>query len=174
MMTVAEVITRARSQIGIQTTYRLGGGTRNVTAQTCQDSFKTCDCSAFVRWVLGIPPHDDDPAELLKGINGGWYNTDGMWWDARRLLGQGIFDECEPAPGALVIYPARWVSQEATAPQVGHVGIVSQMFNRDPNKVIHCSAANFRNYGDAIWETGLGPWTRIKSTLYAWPKSVTR
>jgi cell wall-associated NlpC family hydrolase len=54
----------------------------------------------------------------------------------------------QPKPGALIIYPG------TKKRGVGHVGIVTVSHAGVAQKVLHCSAGNFRKNADAIGETG--------------------
>lgn len=162
-MTVAELLTRARSQIGRQTRYALGGGT--VSGSTCQDLTKACDCSGFILWCLQWRRRYAEEA-WLKHATGGWLNTDGIWYDATHGPHQFVRPLDSPQAGGLIVYPAAWMSKQP-GPKVGHIGILTS-----PETVIHCSAGNMRRCGDAIQETALTVFQR-PATLYAWPVTLT-
>ena len=192
-MNVVNVLARARSQIGLPTTYRMGGGKITPVGSDCRDESKSADCSAFICWVLGFRKWQAESIWYMNELNDGWYSTDGMWLDARRSF--GFFEELAfPLPGAIVVYPAhrgRMGLPSTPGPKVGHVGIVTEV-SRRPNtragragllddveyvptaakKVVHCSGGNFRGWGDAIRETDAAVWKRRRSTIYAWPSSV--
>lgn len=173
-MTVDDLLARARSQIGKQTRYALGGGT--VSGTTCQDPSKACDCSGFVLWCLQWRRRYPDEA-WLKKATGGWLNTDGIWYDSvTEVQVQGRFvSPCERTAGALIVYPASWMTHsvlgmpKGSGPQVGHIGILTA-----PDKVIHCSAGNWRKCGDAITQTGTEIFDRVSATRTVWPHTVTR
>lgn len=171
-MTPNEIVGRARSAVGRKTKYVLGGGKMTPVGEHPMDERGGCDCSAFVCWVLGINKHQEGLA-WLRRVNGGWYNTNGIWWDAVKER-TGIFD-CVPAsgpiPGDVIVYPGRIFGE--TGPAIGHVGIVSATQRpmtppRDwvqvVKTVIHCSGGNFRKFGDAVAETGPEVFLAVKST----------
>jgi len=168
---VEAVIERARTQAGKGTVYRLGGGNPDAGAFSCQDGEGECDCSAFMQWLLGIPRYMPQLA-WLKRVNGGWYNTDGIWWDATRER-TGLFEESIPLRGALIVYPSNWVAK-VDGPRVGHIGLVTEATNGRAVKVIHCSAGNFRKHGDAIHETGPEVWDAVESSKCAWFSGVEK
>ena len=192
-MEVKDEVERARGQLDLGTKYRLGGGKTKPRGTTCQDEDNGCDCSAFVCWVLRLPKWQDDEIWYLNELNDGWLNTDGMWLDAKRSF--GFFEELDfPLPGALVVYPAhrgKMGLPSTPGPKIGHVGIVTEVSRRqntragrrgslddvefvptDVKQVVHCSAGNFRGWGDAIKETDAAVFDRKRSTIYAWPSSV--
>lgn len=164
-MTHSDLLARARSQVGLKTRYALGGGT--VSGTTCQDLTKACDCSGFVLWCLQWRRRYPDEA-WLKTATGGWLNTDGLWYDAMHGPERFVSRIEQPEPGALIVYPASWMSKQA-GPKVGHVGILTA-----PDRVIHCSAGNMRRCGDAISETLTDIFTKWPSTIMVWPKTVER
>lgn len=171
MMTATELIARARAQIGQHTVYRLGGGKGTPTGEDPRDEAGSCDCSAFACWVLGLQKHQEQFA-WLRRLNGGWFNTDGIWWDANRES-TGYFNALSaPQLGAVIVYPSRRVSA-TTGPAIGHVGIVSDVRGTNVRRVIHCSSGNYRRDGDAIAETSPdGIFERSAATICAWCVSV--
>lgn len=78
-----------------------------------------CDCSGFVCFIIGIP---------RKNADGTWNNTDHLEKLAKR---QGI-KWTEAQPGDVVVYGA--------GAAVGHCGLVSEVDDAGPCKVIHCNA----------------------------------
>ena len=192
-MELKEAVDRARSQIGIGTKYRLGGGKTRPNGSNCQDEDKGCDCSAFVCWVLRLPKWQRNEIWYLSELNDGWLNTDGMWLDAKRSF--GFFHQIAyPLPGSIIVFPSHkgvMGLPEQPGPKVGHVGIVTNVtrhqnaragrhgtleslayFPTIPTQVVHCSSGNFRGWGDAIVETDATVWNRRRSTIYAWPSSI--
>jgi hypothetical protein len=166
-MTASDFIARARSQIGQSTAYGLGRGT--TTGASPRDEIGACDCSAFVCWCLDIRKHQPSFAWLVK-LNGGWYNTDGMWWDAGKER-TGFFERIAgPRQGAIVVFPSRGLSK-TTGPKIGHVGLVTRVGADGSYRVVHCSAGNFRSTGDAIQETASTMFTP-PSTLFAWASPI--
>src|SRR5262245_64133161 len=143
------MLARARSASGRGVKYQLGAGA-SYKAPTPGNSENECDCSGFVCWVLGVSRYQPQFA-WLKKLNGGWMNTDGIWWDGTRE-NTGFFDRSSGTemPGNVIVYPSlgtakKLSSAAAKGPDIGHVGIVTA-----PGRVIHCSSGNFRKYGDSI------------------------
>lgn len=192
-MNVQELTARARSQLGLATVYRLGGGKTTPWGNDCRDEERSCDCSAFATWVYKLPKFQASEIWYLLELNGGWLNTDGMWLDAQRPF--GFFERLEaPLPGALIVYPAHRGAAlpEPPGPKVGHCGIVLSVSRKTtgrdkdtpwewdrrriartiPETVIHCSAGNDRGWGDAIRETDANVFNRRSSTIFAWASSV--
>lgn len=153
-----DLVKRAQSALGLSTIYRLGAGAP-YTALTPADESGACDCSGFVCWVLGISRHQPTLGFLVR-LNGGWVNTDGMVEDSTWPL--GFFDRVpgDPEPGDLLVYPSRSYAKlyqdYPKGPTIGHVGIVT-----GKNRVIHCSAGNYRAKKDAIQETDPSVFTRV-------------
>lgn len=180
-MTVDELLERARSQIGLGTLYRFGGGKIIPSGMDCRDELNGCDCSAFICWALKVRKYQGNEFWWLAALNGGWMNTDGIWIDARGdgdrpkpsgPLTTGCFTEIhEPRPGCVAVYPASWVSK-LPGPDVGHIGIVTEAQDRNHWKVVHCSNYNYQTYRDAIRETGPESFLNRKALLFAWPASV--
>lgn len=144
-MNASEVVRRARSAIGAGAIYKLGKGGFNPHSIMPFGKEKLCDCSGFVAWCLGVSRFTDH--EYYKTINGGWLNTTAIHADA--LSPFGFFDRVDPErarPGMLLVFPAG-------KSKYGHVGVVSAVANKEPAKVIHCSAGNHKATGDAIQET---------------------
>lgn len=168
-MTTNELVARARGQVGKGTAYGLGRGT--TVGASPRDELGACDCSAFVCWCLDIRKHQPQFAWLVH-VNGGWLNTDGIWWDATRES-TGFFAQVDrPIPGAVVVFPGRATSR-VPGPKVGHVGLVSRVSDNGAYRIVHCSSGNFRSTGDAIQETAPSMFTPA-STIFAWPAPIMR
>lgn len=134
-MTREEAVARAAKAIGTGTAYDLHEGMPG----------KACSCSRFIAWVFGLPVKIDQP--LYRRWNGGWFETTAIVRDAQTDL--GLFTEAPAGDcqiGDLLVWPDSVHKQ-------GHVGLVSQVENGHPTKVIHCSRGNWRRTGDAIQET---------------------
>lgn len=185
-MTVPELLARARSAIGRKTKYRMGGGSLDPRTPGPQGEDGACDCSAYATWCLGLRKYQPDLA-WLRAVSGGWYSTNGIWWDA--VLEQtGHFTEMwDPHPGCVIVYPSSVIAaavrratfdvqsaEVARAPSVGHVGIITEVRSGRPTKVVHCSAGNYRRTGDAIAETGAEVFERVDATRHAWCATVVR
>lgn len=168
-MTVLELLARARSQVGCRTVYRLGGGLIVPKGESVQDAHRSADCSAYVCWVLGLEKYQPGWA-FLRRLNGGWYNTTGIWADAR--YGAGWFSaDVEPQPGAVIVYPAASAVGKP-GPRIGHVGIVTDVRAGKVTKVLHCSSGAYRSTGDAIRETGPEVFDRVPYTMLAWCERI--
>lgn len=172
-MTTAELLARVRSAAGNQTIYKMGGGTLDPRTPSPRDEQGCCDCSAFVCWALELAKYQPGLAWLAK-VNGGWLNTDGIWWDATRER-TGFFDQLErPAVGCVLVYPSKRVSGWP-GPPVGHIGIVTALDAEGrASRVIHCSSGNYRKGKDAIAETGPEVFSAVGSTVAAWCATAER
>lgn len=164
---------RARKWIG-KGTYVLGGGRDgDVGHKSPLDANGGCDCSMFECWCLELSKDVRPCPAWLKAVNGGWYNTDGIYWDAEAEP-TGIFISTDtPVPGDVIVYPALWCAHAVgvelkSGPRIGHVGIVSEVYPTGrPSKVIHCSAGNQRRFGYAIAETDTDVFDRVPYTVCA-------
>ena len=104
MITVDNLLARARSAIGRGVKYRLGAGGMNPRGESPGNVANECDCSGFVCWALGMSRQTDHP--LYVRFNGGWINTDAMVHDAQSST--GFFTRIpEPRVGSIVVYGAR-------------------------------------------------------------------
>lgn len=173
-MTPGELIERARGQQARHIAYRLGGGKQIPYGEDCCDEQGSCDCSSFVCWCAGLRKYQNRELWWLHNLNGGWLNTDGIWYDASPSHSTGHFETCEPQVGSIIVYPASWVSDPTRTPKikVGHIGIVSDVRNGVASKVIHCSSGNYRKHGDAIQETNADVFISKLDTRYVWASSV--
>ena len=168
MMTVNELVARARGQVGKKTVYGLGRGT--TLGDSPRDETGACDCSAFVCWCLDIRKRQTQFAWLVK-VNGGWFNTDGIWWDATKES-TGFFERIEKVrTGAIIVFPGKATSG-TPGPKIGHIGIVTAVNDNGTFRVVHCSSGNFKTTGDAIRETPATVFTP-SSTVLAWASPVT-
>ena len=163
-MTPDQIVKRARSQIGLKTIYRLGGGNLDPSALTVQDELRSSDCSAFACWVFGVRKYQPRFAWLVK-FNGGWLNTDGMYHDA--ALPVGFFERAPvAAPGMALVYPSARSVGKSNGPKIGHVAIVGSVSKSGRTlSVIHCSSGNYRDHGDAIRETGPAAFERVSYSI---------
>lgn len=189
-LTVKDLLARARSQTNHGTTYRLGGGVQVPTAPSCRDERGGSDCSAYSDWTYGIPKVC--PFAWMKHVNGGWYDTSGLWWDIEKES-SGFFKRCAPKPGAIIVFPPAWITKRHAMyvvnahvqrtgavpklPAIGHVGIITAVHELpgdlgvaqvpEVKSVIHCSSGNYRKYGDAIRETGPEVFN-VPGVTYGW------
>lgn len=163
IMTTTELLAKARSQIGLKTKYRLGGG--HVAGDTCRDDLDSCDCSSFVLWCLGLSRRHPEFSWLRVATNG-WLNTDGIWYDVMKGP-HDLFVPTEHGDGAIIVYPATWMSK-VVGPSIGHIGILTA-----PDRVIQCSSGNYKSTGDAIGETGIDIFTK-RGAITVWAKHIIR
>lgn len=143
IMTRKQVVDRARSAIGRPTIYSLGAGGR---APQLRLPDVKLDCSGFVAWAMGVDRYL--PNGAIPHLPGGdWLECSNVYEDAKTPLG---FAAEVPwnlvMPGDVLVWPDRGDKQ-------GHIGIVTLSNELGPIAVIHCSAGNYRNDGDAIQET---------------------
>lgn len=124
-----------------------------------------------VRVLVSRHPQAPASVRVLVKLNGDWFNTDGIWWDATKES-TGFFEQIDkPEPGAVVVFPGNATSK-TPGPKIGHIGIVTAKLANGSYRVVHCSNGNFRSTRDAIQET---PATVFKpsSTIFAWPAPVS-
>ena len=167
---VEGLLERADSQKGLGIAYRLGGGVARASRDTCADAAHTCDCSAFVCWALGVDKQGSYPYLVPRGqpVEPGnqWYGTDNIWNDAVHLP-VGLFQQIEePAPGCVVVFPARRRADGRSTP--GHIGLVVRVGPAGVEAVLHCSGGNFKATGDAIQETDDTVFRNRAGLIYAW------
>jgi cell wall-associated NlpC family hydrolase len=157
-MTPEQFLLRARGAVGKGTKYRLGAGGMNALARLPGNALNECDCSGYVCWAMGMARLTTHP--MYVRFNGGWINTDAMYYDGYRRQA-GFFELLPNArAGALIVYPAGKRG-------VGHVGIVTAVdAQRRATRVLHCSAGNYRK-GDAIAETPPDVFKRPE-TVHLW------
>lgn len=167
MLTVEELLDRARSALGRGIRYRLGAGGMNPRSESPADANNECDCSGFVCWAFGISRQTDHP--LYVRFNGGWINTNAMVHDAGSPT--GFFTRlAEPRVGSIIVYGAKPPSR-----RVGHVGIVTAV-KTDGGvarvaRVLHCSHGNHARTAEALGETDAAAF-RKADTICAWFEGV--
>lgn len=173
MMTVSEMIIRARGAVGMRTRYSLGSGASFRAPHPAGDD-GACDCTGYVAWVLGYPRYQPFFSWLVD-LNGGWMNTDGIVVDIQK--GSGLFEwRRAPQRGVIVVYPSLHYAKlhlgyHNGGPGIGHVGIVTEVDGAD-YMVLHCSASNFREGGDAILETSGKVFEKRSYRCFAWSAAV--
>lgn len=131
----SQTLTRARSCLGRNTVYHLGGSDNDPAASFPHQ----CDCSGFVDWSMGtwrqLPPRSDK-----------WLYTDSIW-EGGGEVGPGLFSETTASnaePGDFYVYPS-------PAPHhVGHIGIIVAVEGGKPSQIIHCASSNYQNFLDAV------------------------
>ncbi len=152
-MNALEVVAKARGEIGRGCVYRLGHGGMHPEADHPFDAAFFCDCSGFVAWCLGVSRKlDGDP--WYKDQDGGWFETTAVFKDCGTPFGavDGVAWG-QAKPGMLVV----WGDHEG---HQGHIGVVSEIDDKGPARVVHCSSGNYRALGDAIAETDSGIFRR--------------
>lgn len=172
--TVDEVLSRARSQVGLAIRYRLGGGAARAGRHTSADAKGTCDCSAFACWALGIDKQGSYPFLVSPGqpVEPGnqWYGTDNIWNDSVHIA-VGLFSRIDaPAPGCLILYPRQRLSGKKSTP--GHVGVVTSVGANGALSVLHCSSGNFKRSGDAIQETDDTVFRGKAGLVFSWCAAI--
>jgi hypothetical protein len=180
-MNRATMIERALSQVDLGTKYAMGGGDLAPVDDSVRDAKGYSDCSAFVCWALGIPRRS--PFEWTRKLNGGWYNTSAIWWDAIKEASGYFRPAPRIEPGVVLVYPAASLLARAGfsiegfaandpafkhPPRIGHCGIVVAGTSLETARVVHCSAGNFKRSGDAIQVTGPKVF-HVLGVIAAWP-----
>lgn len=153
--------------------YDIGHGNGNhPDADTPLDAAGKCDCSNLVHWIIG--------SVLNRGKNG-YYNTDGMLYDAYGLKRGGGKDkapqrvfttfEGDAQPLDLIVSPGTYEMRNGKLYRVhaGHTGIVTQVMPRYSREMsfegegysllrfVHCSTFGTKK-PPAIRETDGRPW----------------
>ena len=167
MVTVDELLARARSVAGKGIKYKLGGGGMNPNRASPANLNGECDCSGYVCWALGISRETNHP--LYEKFNGGWINTDAIVMDANAPT--GFFSRLDtPRPGCLIVFASKPPTRK-----VGHVGIVAKVDTVSgrtvATKVIHCSHGNQKANQDAVCETDPKVF-KTRDAIYAWYEGV--
>lgn len=167
MITRTDLLARARLALDRPARYRLGGGVDEPSFDSPLDGQDSCDCSTFICWALGLKKFERGRT-WLQAVNGGYFNTDGVWWDAVKTE-MGLFNMIGwgqhwfgatgslARPGDLIVYPALWVARGAnnpalnlhltsykdTLPGIGHIALIVDPMQDERGKplVIDCSAA---------------------------------
>jgi len=131
--------------------YGLGHGGMDPLHITPWDRDMKLDCTGFVMWALG--------------------RSRAVWYDTSRIADEARSGHASPAlfasiawgdaqPGDLLVYGDRRGTDGVI--RQGHVGLVTEIAPPDapagPVLVIHCSAGNWKQFGDAIHESGPGIW----------------
>jgi cell wall-associated NlpC family hydrolase len=190
MLTVEQVLARARSATGRAILYWIGQGGRDPGAAQPSNpvrvahewaSLDPADQQALapLAQAMGIDVHD--PALVREACDCSgfvcwalglprvlpgdvWINTDSIWADARGP--QQRFEQIARArPGALVVYP-----KEGSGEHYGHVAIVIEA-DADGNatRIVHCSADNIKDAPhDSIKITAPAKFTAQLASIYAW------
>lgn len=169
MLTLDQVVARARSAVGHKIVYELGKGGRDPFA-ALPGQPRTCDCSGFVAWALGVDRFlENAGVPHIEGKE--WMETTNLVDDARRR-GLGYADEVrwqDALPGHILVWPDRVIGQDPTTKKdikrQGHVGIIGSLGQLGPHTVIHCSSTNWREYGDAIRETSVDVFLRNRAIV---------
>lgn len=145
-LTREQVVTRARAACGKNMQYVLGhGGMYPENDQPSKPEIG-CDCSGMALWAVGTSRyHPEDP--WFKATRGGWIDTTTIVLDCQTSYGLfSAVDWAEAKPGDLLVYGDTPKGQ-------GHVGVVTEVDESGPVRVVHCSKGNAKTLGDAIAET---------------------
>lgn len=166
-MNTSTVLARALSAVNKKTVYKSPGKMPPFEANTWPEESK-CDCSGFVDWCFRFSPNRKVDHPLYKKVNGGWFETTGIFEDG--MSSTGYFTRLDDAlPGALLVYP-----DYVDADQVnhdGHIGIVLEVAGKGikgVKKIAHCSLGNFKQTGDAIQITAPHAWIARPEAIIVW------
>lgn len=162
-----ELIERARSQLGQNIRYKLGAGGYGVDKPTPGGggghAADECDCSGFVCWVLNTSRFTrNEYYRLVRRTD--WISTVSMYADCGDTA--GLFRQLDaPKPGCIIVYPDGALRPGAQ----GHIGIVTEVDDGAVQAIVHCSAGNYRNTGDAIGENLDATWARmLRKSRFGW------
>lgn len=165
-MTPADLIKRARSQLGKNIRYKLGAGGYGVDKPAPGGGGghapDQCDCSGFVCWALNISRLTSNEYYKLH-LKTEWISTVSMHRDCGDSA--GLFRQLDaPQPGCIVVYPDGVLGAQ------GHVGIVTALDAAGQVRaIIHCSSGNFKKTGDAIGENLDANWQKaLPKSRYGW------
>lgn len=165
-VTPEDTIARVRNASGKGVAYKDGKGGLHPEYPLPCDEHNLCDCSGAALWALGVSRwiRAGHPwAEHFPPINGEfqWLDTTRIVQDAKATQ-KAFRIVAEPEPGDLIVYGDR-------AGHEGHVGVISEVRDGQPVKVVHCSAGNYRATGDAIRETDVASFWHDRGAIYARP-----
>jgi hypothetical protein len=161
-MQVSTVIDRALSALAKGTVYSSPGRMPSFSAHTWPHKAKN-DCSGYVSWCLRFSESRKVDHSLYRRVNGGWFETTAIHRDGEESTGY-FSKQARPMPGSLLVYPDAGGND-------GHIGLVLEakgMGIAGASKVIHCSAGNYRQHGDAIQITGPNAWLARKDSIIVW------
>jgi cell wall-associated NlpC family hydrolase len=148
VVTGSQIVSRARSAIGMGCAYGLGKGGFDPDAPMPFGRAKLCDCSGFVAWVFGVSRDLRGNPRYPKGV--GWFETSNLVKDAQSPWGDfDLVKWSDAKPGMIVVYG----DSPPPARRQGHVGVVATVGPNGPRTFVHCSTGNERKFGDSIYET---------------------
>lgn len=185
-MNVDMMLRRARSQVG-KVSYRLGAGGRDPTSSSCGTKYskskkRVSDCIGFACWAWGFSRYS-----TRFPVYGGWINTDSMVMCADDSVRSHMMLEWftlldAPVVGCFIVYPGIYAQKDPkdvkrSRVRIGHVGIVTEVVDGEPTKVIHCSSSK-----RGVAETDAALWKNKSSfkngnnahwrTRYIWPSWI--
>ena len=167
--TIHEAAAHARSQVELDTTYRLGGGSP-VTEPSAFYLDGTSDCSGFTGWETG-----HNRIQHIGGHRVSFYTThiieDALGPQHMYELATG-----DDVLGCLVVKDGKWLNGHRLWP--GHVGIIVEVlsgFKRGSKywyrflRVCHCTPNHGRH--NSVRETDAKPWRKtgyiVRPKFYA-------
>lgn len=178
-----DAVSRARSIAQLKSLYILGAGGRNPGAETPFTIKKKrlgSDCIGFALWCLGLDRYQPVDGKYIEyPFYDGWINTDSMLMDVAK--DQVEFEECDPFPGCVVVYPSIWKNGKMV--RMGHIGVVvevptkgltetkAQWYKRI--RVIDCAGAFTRKLkGRAIQERDCTLWNKPDAKFVCWKRQT--
>lgn len=167
-MKPADLIKRARSQLGKKTRYKLGAGGYGIDKPSPGGGGghdpDQCDCSGFVCWALNLSRLTTNEYYKLH-LKTDWISTVSMFRDCGDSA--GLFRQLDaPQPGCIIVYPDGALEKGAQ----GHIGIVTALDAAGAvSAIIHCSSGNFKKTGDAIGENLDATWQKmLAKSRFGW------
>lgn len=165
-MTPEYAVGRARSAAGHGCLYGLGCGGMHPENGFPWNMDMHCDCSGFVSWALGVSRLVGPKHPLYGVFPGAWLETSAIHADAS-AASPGAFLSIpweQARPSDLIVYPDY---KEAQQRHQGHVGMVATVDDAGPLSIVHCSMGNWHEHGDAIVETPVAPFWRLREAVIA-------
>lgn len=167
-MNVDTLLTRAYSGLKKNTKYKSPGVMPPFAASVWTPNIKA-DCSGFVDWCLRFSPTRKVNHPLYIKVNGGWFETSGIWNDG--MKDTGFFSRTKaPRIGGMLVYPDYRGSDGKM--HDGHIGIICKVNGKDGvagvDEIIHCSLGSSNNLGDAIQITKPTPWLNHSDSIAVW------
>lgn len=166
-MTPDHAVARARSAAGHGCKYWLGTGGMHPSDLYPWNKDMCCDCSGFVSWTLGLSRLVGPSSPLAGVFPGSWLETSAIYADAT-APSPGAFLSIpweQARPSDLLVYGDRKDADGSR--HQGHVAMVSSIGPDGPEAIVHCSLGNWNQHGDAIRETAVEPFWRLRNAVVA-------
>ncbi|WP_370307293.1 CHAP domain-containing protein [Sinimarinibacterium flocculans] len=169
-MDAATAVNRALSALGKGTKYKSPGKMPPLEASSWPAGAKN-DCSGFCCWVLRFSPDRKIKHPLYEEVNGGYFETTGLWTDG--MKDTGYFSALDnPRPGAILVYPD--YKDSTGKMRDGHMGVVVEVNPKAKGiaavtRIVHCSSLN---KGDAIQATDPKRWLARKESIIVWQEGM--